>query len=392
MSGPPRVRSTNVVEPEIRPVLRPAANNAPMANANANALKPASKPSKKPDKPPQKLEPKDKKALSTPPVSQKSGAAKALLQHQEMAIGPKLARSASCSSDASSSDSSQSRMSSGRMVTGRRTSAVVRKKKCSLKADQTDGREVDTVEKVGDDGGLIESLDGLEVKKRCSWVTPNTDPNYATFHDEEWGFPIHDDRRLFELLCLSGALAELSWPAILTKRHFFREVFLNFDPVSVSKLNEKKVTAPGSPAISLLSESKLRAILENARQMCKVIEEFGSFDKYIWNFVNHNPLVSQFKYSRQVPAKTSKAEFISKELIKRGFRSVSPTVVYSFMQVAGLTNDHLVSCFRFHECIASAEAREKDGRNAKDERKPSETSGLILERAKDESSSPLSSY
>lgn len=176
MSGPPRARSTNVVEPEIRPVLRPAANNAPMANANANAnaLKPASKPSKKPDKPPQKLEPKDKKALSTPPVLQKSGAAKALLQHQEMAIGPKLARSASCSSDASSSDSSQSRTSSGRMVTGRRTSAVVRKKKCSLKADQTDSTDVDTVEKVGDDGGLIESLDGLEVKKRCSWVTPNT--------------------------------------------------------------------------------------------------------------------------------------------------------------------------------------------------------------------------
>ncbi|XP_030546959.1 uncharacterized protein LOC115752754 [Rhodamnia argentea] len=385
MSCPPRVRSTNVIEPEIRPVLRPAANNAPMANANT--LKPTSKPSKKPDKLPQKSEPKDKKGLSTPPVSQKSGAA-ALLQHQEMVMGPKLARSASCSSDASSSDSSQSRTSS-RMDTGRRTSVMVRKKKCSMKADRPDSTEADTVEKVGDDGGLVESLDAVEVKKRCSWVTPNTDLNYAAFHDEEWGFPVHDDRRLFELLCLSGALAELTWPAILTKRHIFREVFLDFDPVSVSKLNEKKVTAPGSPAISLLSEPKLRAIIENARQMCQVIEEFGSFDKYIWNFVNHNPLVSHFKYSRQVPAKTSKAEFISKELIKRGFRSVSPTVVYSFMQVAGLTNDHLVSCFRFHECITFAEAREKDDRNAEDGKKTSETSGLILPRAKGESSSPL---
>lgn len=388
MSGPPRVRSTNVFEPEIRPVLRPAANNAPMANANA--LKPASKPSKKPDKPPQKSEPKDKKAISTPPVSQNSGAAKALMQHQELAMGPKSAMSASCSSDASSSDSSQSQTSSGRMVTGRRTSVAVRKKKCSAKADRTYSTEVDTVEKVGDDGGLVDTLDGLEIKKRCSWVTPNTDPNYAAFHDEEWGFSVHDDRRLFELLCLSGALAELSWPAILIKRHIFREVFLDFDPVSVSKLNEKKATAPGSPALSLLSEPKLRAIIENARQMCKVIEEFGSFDKYIWSFVNHNPLVSHFKYSRQVAVKTSKAEFISKELIKRGFRSVSPTVVYSFMQVAGLTNDHLVSCFRFHECVALAEAREKDDRNGKDEKKkPSETSSLILPRAKDESSSPL---
>ncbi|GMY33951.1 DNA-3-methyladenine glycosylase 1-like [Fagus crenata] len=173
---------------------------------------------------------------------------------------------------------------------------------------------------------------------------------YAAFHDEEWGVLVYDDKKLFELLSLSVSLAELTWPAILNKRHTFREVFYDFDPSAVSKLNEKKVATPGSPASSLLSEVKLRAIIENANQMCKVIDEFGSFDKYIWNFVNHKPIVSQFRYSLQVPVKTPKR-----------FRSVGPTVIYTFMQVAGLTNDHLINCFRFKECMTMAEADEKDG-------------------------------
>lgn len=176
-------------------------------------------------------------------------------------------------------------------------------------------------------------------------------------HPEHW--------KLFEFLSLSGALAELTWPAILTKRHIFREVFLDFDPIAVSKLNEKKVATPGSLASSLLSELKLRSIIENARQICKIRDEFGSFDKYIWNFVNHKPVVSQFRYPRQVPVKTPKAEVISKDLVKRGFRSVGPTVIYSFMQAAGLTNDHIVSCFRFQECMAGAEVEEKDDMKTK---------------------------
>ncbi|KAL8123105.1 hypothetical protein AgCh_011192 [Apium graveolens] len=166
-------------------------------------------------------------------------------------------------------------------------------------------------------------------------------------------------RKLFELLSLSTALAELTWPAILNRRHMFRDVFQDFDPVEVAKLNEKKITAVGSSATSLLSELKLRVIIENARQMCKVIVETGSFDKYIWGFVNHKPTVGHFRYPRQVPIKTSKADVISKDLVKRGFQGVGPTVVYSFMQVAGITNDHLISCFRFQECIAAECAREK---------------------------------
>ncbi|RID56501.1 hypothetical protein BRARA_G03695 [Brassica rapa] len=192
-------------------------------------------------------------------------------------------------------------------------------------------------------------------RRRCAWITPKSDQCYIAFHDEEWGVPVHDDKKLFELLSLSGALAELSWKDILSKRQTFREVFMDFDPIAISELTNKKRTSPEIAATSLLSEQKLRSILENANQVRKIIVEFGSFDKYIWNFVNQKPTQSQFRYSRQVPVKTSKAELISKDLVRRGFRSVSPTVIYSFMQTAGLTNDHLTSCFRHQECISKDE-------------------------------------
>ncbi|KAF8094525.1 hypothetical protein N665_0360s0029 [Sinapis alba] len=188
-------------------------------------------------------------------------------------------------------------------------------------------------------------------RKRCAWITPKSDPCYVAFHDEEWGVPVQDDKKLFELLCLSGALSELSWTDILSRRPLLREVFMDFNPVAVSELNEKKVTS----AVSLLSEVKIRSILDNSRHICKIIAEYGSFKKYMWNFVNNKPTQSQFRYQRQVPVKTSKAEFISKDLVRRGFRSVSPTVVYSFMQAAGLTNDHLIGCFRYQDCCVDAE-------------------------------------
>ncbi|KAH6781957.1 DNA glycosylase superfamily protein [Perilla frutescens var. frutescens] len=195
----------------------------------------------------------------------------------------------------------------------------------------------------------------------CSeWFSFFEDPSYAAFHDEEWGLPVHDDKKLFELLSFATALAELAWPIILSKKHTFRDVFLDFDPVAVSKLNEKKIATPGNPANSLLSELKLRAIIENARQICKIIDEVGSFDKYIWGFVNYKTIVGNFRYPRQVPIKTSKADTISKDLVRRGFRGVGPTVVYSFMQVAGITNDHLISCFRHQDCIAHSELRDKN--------------------------------
>lgn len=186
--------------------------------------------------------------------------------------------------------------------------------------------------------------------KRCDWITPNSETIYTSFHDEEWGVPVKDETKLFELLVLSQALAELTWPTILSKRELFRRLFDNFDPLSVASIDEKKLLALRTKGNSLLSEQKLRAIVDNARLVLKIQQEFGSFSNYCWRFINHKPIRNGFRYARQVPAKTPKSELISKDLMQRGFRCVGPTVVYSFMQVSGMVNDHLVSCFRYNEC------------------------------------------
>lgn len=231
-------------------------------------------------------------------------------------------------------------------------------------------RKADTAaaaEKVAADAEVVAPATPEAGKRRCAWVTPTSDPCYVIFHDEEWGVPVHDDRRLFELLVLSGALAELTWPEILKRRQLFREIFVDFDPVAISKINEKKLVAPGSVANSLLSEQKLRAVVENARQILKIVDEFGSFDRYCWGFLNHKPIVSKFRYPRQVPVKSPKADMISKDMVRRGFRGVGPTIIYSFMQAAGLTNDHLVSCFRFKECNEAPTLCTSDTSNANSE-------------------------
>nr|VDD58783.1 unnamed protein product [Brassica oleracea] len=250
---------------------------------------------------------------------------------------------ASYSSDASSSCESLplSVASSSSCKKPVRRSGSVSSASGTLRRKQVDEKE-DKVAAGASNGDCF--ADG---RKRCAWITPKSDQSYVAFHDEEWGVPVQDDKKLFELLCLSGALSELSWTDILSRRPLLRQVFMDFDPVAVSELNEKKVAAA---AISLLSEVKIRSILDNSRYVRKVIAEHGSFKKYMWNFVNNKPTQSQFRYGRQVPVKTSKAEFISKDLVRRGFRSVSPTVVYSFMQAAGLTNDHLIGCFRYQDC------------------------------------------
>lgn len=321
----------------------------------------------------------EEKKPAAVPTLLPSLSAPAGMRRQELLLRSGLSLDASCSSDAST-DSFCSRASTGRI--GRPAFGARKKKTLS----QTDYKPVSMLER---ESGLAFQTDAAGVKRRCAWVTANTDPCYAAFHDEEWGVPVHDDKKLFELLVLSGALAELTWPAILNKRDIFREVFMDFDPVLVSKLSEKKIIAPGSPSSSLLSEQKLRGVIENARQILKIIEEFGSFDKYCWSFVNHKPILSRFRYSRQVPVKTSKADAISKDLVRRGFRSVGPTVVYTFMQVSGMTNDHLISCYRFAECAASSAdtakltdgslANSSDSNHATAEQKMNGTNGLDSE-------------
>ncbi|XP_024977357.1 uncharacterized protein LOC112514941 isoform X3 [Cynara cardunculus var. scolymus] len=348
MSEPPRVVKLvmDCADSESRPVLGPAGNKT---RSVVELRKPAAKPKSKVGKPGEvKKSPSPvtviansalhSKAITPPPPS-------ILRQKDSKLLKSNLPMNASCSSDASS-DSSHSRASTGKISRRSVTPTPFRGKVESFpRGEKLENVVVET------DSSLEASSDASPGRKRCAWVTANTDPCYAAFHDEEWGVPVHDDKKLFELLSLSTALAELTWPTILNKRHLFREVFHEFDPVAVSKLNDKKIAVPGNPATSLLSEVKLRGIIENARQVCKIADQFGSFDKYIWGFINHKPIVNKFRYSRQVPIKTSKAESISKDLVKRGFRGVGPTVVYSFLQVGGLTNDHLISCFRFSECV-----------------------------------------
>ncbi|WOL05548.1 hypothetical protein Cni_G14277 [Canna indica] len=346
MSGAPKIRSLNVADSESRPVLVPGGNKA---RSLATARKLASKPLNKTET--TEIVAADEKKKSPRPAAdmphfRSSFSAPSVLRRHEMLLQSNLSLNASCSSDAST-DSFCSRASTGRIgrtsLTSKRRQSVTRTGKILVKSDNN----------LSDDS-TMSSPELVHGKKKCPWVTSKTEPCYASFHDEEWGVPVHDDKKLFEHLVLSGALAELTWPIILSKRHIFREVFMDFDPVAVSKLNEKKIVVPGSAASSLLSEPKLRAIIENARQILKIIAEFGSFDRYCWSFVNHKPIVSKFRYPRQVPVKTPKADVISKDLVRRGFRSVGPTVIYSFMQATGLTNDHLISCFRFEECIAAA--------------------------------------
>ncbi|KAJ8459439.1 hypothetical protein OPV22_032365 [Ensete ventricosum] len=353
MSGAPKPRSVNVADPDARPVLVPGGNKA---RSVATAQKPASKPPSKTESTEVVAADEKKKKASSPtanlPHLMSSLSAPSPLRRHEMLLQSNLSLNASCSSDAST-DSFCSRASTGRIgrtsLTSKRRESISRTAKIMAK-----------VEKNVSDDAAMHPPEIVQGKRKCAWVTPNTEPCYVSFHDEEWGVPVHDDKKLFELLVLSGALAELTWPVILGKRRMFREVFLDFDPVAVSKLNEKKIVVPGSTASSLLSEPKLRAIIENARQILKIIDEFGSLDRYCWSFVNYKPIIRKFRYPRQVPVKTPKADVISKDLVRRGFRSVGPTVIYSFMQAAGLTNDHFISCFRFVECIAAAASSSKD--------------------------------
>ncbi|KAH6779384.1 DNA glycosylase superfamily protein [Perilla frutescens var. hirtella] len=343
--------SMNTADSETRAVLCPGGNKAERLiygkNATVNPLRKAEN-SKE-----EVVAVEDKKGALLPVIRAKSShlahsvSVPSILRRHESFLSSNLSLNASCSSDAST-DSFHSRASTGRMC---RSSSQTSWKKKQLPSKARNGVVPNEVP---------ESLpEAVQAKRRCAWAAVSTDPLYVAFHDEEWGVPAHDDKKLFEFLVLSGALAELTWPAILSKRHIFREVFADFDPIAVAKLSEKKITAPGSLASSLLSELKLRSIIENARQVSKVIDEVGSFDKYIWSFVNEKAIVSSFRYPRQVAVKSPKADLISKDLVRRGFRGVGPTVVYSFMQVAGLTNDHLMSCFRFHDCVKNKSEEKK---------------------------------
>jgi DNA-3-methyladenine glycosylase I len=185
------------------------------------------------------------------------------------------------------------------------------------------------------------------IKRRCEWA--RGDDFYIRYHDEEWGVPVHDDRLLFEFLVLEGFQAGLSWHCVLKKRGNFRRAFDDFDPVKVARYGAKKVAFLMDDAGIIRNRQKIDATINNARAFLEVAKEFGSFDAYIWGFVDGEPIVNRRKGDGDLPAKTELAEKISKDLKARGFKFVGPTVVYAHMQATGMVNDHLVSCFRWME-------------------------------------------
>ncbi|KDO70261.1 hypothetical protein CISIN_1g021082mg [Citrus sinensis] len=190
--------------------------------------------------------------------------------------------------------------------------------------------------------------------KRCNWITKNNKV-YVAFHDECWGVPVYDDNQLFELLALSGMLMDYNWTEILKRKELFREAFGGFDPKSVAKMGEKEILEISSNTAIMLAECRVRCIVDNAKCIVKILNEFGSFSSFMWGYVNFKPMINKFRYPRNVPLRSPKAEAISRDLLKRGFRLVGPVIVYSFMQAAGLTIDHLVDCFRYSECVSLAE-------------------------------------
>jgi DNA-3-methyladenine glycosylase I len=182
--------------------------------------------------------------------------------------------------------------------------------------------------------------------KRCHWATSELNIPY---HDEEWGVPLHDDRGLFELLIWEGAQAGLSWDTVLKKRARYREVFDGFDVEKVARYDKKKVRELLKDAGIIRNRLKIAATISNAQAFLKVQEEFGSFNKYIWQFVGGKPKQNAWKTHKRLPAKTAESDAMSKDLQKRGFRFVGSTICYAFMQATGMVNDHLVECFRYAE-------------------------------------------
>ena len=181
---------------------------------------------------------------------------------------------------------------------------------------------------------------------RCSWAQNELNIPY---HDEEWGVPVHDEQKWFEFLILEGAQAGLSWDTILRKRARYREVFDGFDPAKVAQYDKKKVRELLKDEGIIRNKLKIDATIGNARAFLKVQEEFGSFDRYVWRFVDGRPKQNAWKTHKRLPAKTPQSDALSKDLQKRGFRFVGSTICYALMQATGLVNDHVVSCFRYED-------------------------------------------
>ncbi len=185
------------------------------------------------------------------------------------------------------------------------------------------------------------------MKQRCEWV--GEDQLLMDYHDKEWGVPLHDDQSLFEFIILEGVQAGLSWLTILKKRKNYHLAFAGFDPVVVAKYGEKKIQELLQNKGIVRNNLKIRATITNARSFLKIQKEFGSFDKYIWQFVRNKPIRNRWKMLKEIPSKSVESELMSRDLKQRGFKFVGPTICYAFMQAVGMVNDHTIHCFRYEE-------------------------------------------
>jgi DNA-3-methyladenine glycosylase I len=185
------------------------------------------------------------------------------------------------------------------------------------------------------------------MKSRCQWC--EGDDLYIRYHDEEWGNPVHDDLKLFEFILLESAQAGLSWITILRKRENYRKAFDEFDPVKISQYNDEKIESLMQDKGLVRNRRKIESAVRNAKAFLEIQQEFGSFDRYIWEYVGNKTIINHFVRLDKVPAKTELSELISKDLKKRGFNFVGPVIVYAFMQAIGMVNDHLTECYRYKE-------------------------------------------
>ncbi len=190
------------------------------------------------------------------------------------------------------------------------------------------------------------NTDSNDTKVRCAWATS---PHMAAYHDNEWGVPVHDDRLLFEFIVLEGAQAGLSWDTILRRRENYRAAFDNFDPAKIAAYDQKKIDILLADSGIIRNKLKIHSTITNAHAFLAIAEEFGSFDKYIWQFVDDKPIINAWTAKTGIPAVTPEAEAISRDLKKRGFKFMGPTIVYAHMQATGMVNDHTTDCFRWNE-------------------------------------------
>lgn len=190
-------------------------------------------------------------------------------------------------------------------------------------------------------------------RKRCEW-SGDVDEAYLAYHDEEWGVPVHDDRKQFEFLILEGAQAGLSWWTVLNKREGYRRAFMDFDADKVARFSPKRIERLLENPGIIRNRLKVNAAVTNARAFLDVQTEFGSFDAYIWRFVEGRPIQNRWRRRKDVPATTTSSDALSKDLKQRGFKFVGSTIIYAHMQATGMVNDHLTSCFRHAECTRLA--------------------------------------